>query len=154
MPGNKSGSLRLVPFAGAATTDSSRIQPLATPEAAPYREGLCDGLLNLQVCGNCGAARLPGFPRCPWCRHAGSEWRAHSGRGRMHSWTRYHRAFMSEFECLVPYAVAAVQLENGPMMFGRVVEGTPEIGGPAQAVIEEWRDGFRCIAFCLEGGNS
>lgn len=153
MQGNKTSSLCVVAFPGGAV-DSSRIQPLATPESAPYREGLRDGLLKVQACANCGAARLAGFPRCPWCRDPRSVWQSHSGRGHVHSWTRYHRAFMTEFEALVPYAVAAIQLESGPILIGRVVDGVPAIGRPAQAVIEEWSDGFRCVGFTMEGEDS
>lgn len=154
MQGNKAISLRVVPFPAATMRDSSRIRPLATAETAPYREGLSEGLLKLQVCGNCGAARTAGFPRCPWCQHPQSEWQSHTGCGRVHSWTRYHRAFMPEFESIVPYAVAAIRLGNGPILIGRVIEGTPEIGRMAQAVIEEWPDGFRCIAFSVKGSGS
>lgn len=152
MQGNKAGPLRVLDFP-APGVPGSRLQPLMTTEAAPYHDALREGVLMLQVCGQCGKARLPGFPRCPWCREPAAGWQAHAGGGRVHSWTRYHRAFMSEFEALLPYAVAAVELDHGPVLIGRVIAGAPQIGMRAQAVIEAWPDGLRCIAFALEGVN-
>lgn len=149
MDATESPSLRIVPFAGAQGADSSRVHPLVTAAQAPFHEALRDGRLLLPACASCTRMRLPGFPRCPWCGHAETTWREHAGRGRVHSWTRYHRSFMSEFDALVPYAVAAVALDDGPTLIGRVLAGTPKIDAPARAVIEAWLDGFRCIAFEL-----
>jgi hypothetical protein len=54
------------------------------------------------------------------------EWRTVSGRGTLHSYVISHVA-ASGFEADVPYAVAIVELAEGPRMMANVVgvENTP-----------------------------
>jgi uncharacterized OB-fold protein len=70
-----------------------------------------------------------------------------SGAGSVFCFARFHRSYLPEFEDLMPYVVATVQLTAGPRMFGRLVgrDVQPRIGQPVRLVIEEWPDG-RCVA--------
>ena len=55
------------------------------------------------------------------------EWRKVSGRGSLHTYLINHRPARG-FEDDAPYAIAVVQLEEGPRMMSNIVgiENTPE----------------------------
>jgi len=145
--------LAISEFPGAQRSD--RLRPLISADAKPHFDALTQGRLTLQSCRSCGRARFPCGPVCTWCGSAEAEWIDDAGQGQVHSWVRYHRSFMTEFETLIPYVVLAVKLHIGPVLFGRLVDANPtepQIGMPAQAVVERWADGFSGLAFTLSGG--
>lgn len=135
--------------------DPSQLLPAVTPDNKPFWDGLAEGRLQLQVCDGCGQARHPVAPVCPYCRGTAWTWREMSGAGTVFSFVRFHRSYLPEFEDLMPYVVATVQLAEGPRMFGRIIarDVAPRIGQPVRLVIEEWPDG-RCVAaFDLQTGD-
>lgn len=138
--------LPIVDFPGAASSEGLR--PLASLDHGRFHEALAGGELKLQRCLSCGSFRYPLGPVCGVCESHATEWAACSGRGVIHSWTRYHRPFVEVFRPLVPYAVAAVRLEEGPVVMGRLLGAEPPvIGGGVRAVVERWADGFCGLAF-------
>jgi uncharacterized OB-fold protein len=61
-----------------------------------------------------------------------------SGRGAVLSWVKLHRQYFPTLP--VPYVVVAVQLEEGPIMFGNLDQEAPlSAGGRVQLVLE------RCV---------
>lgn len=135
--------------------DPSQLLPAVTPDNKPFWDALAQGRLQLQVCNDCARARHPIAPVCPYCRGTAWAWREMSGTGTVFSYVRFHRSYLPEFEDLMPYVVATVQLAEGPRMFGRLAgrEVAPRIGQPVRLVIEEWPNG-RCVpAFELETTN-
>jgi len=128
---------------------SSRVRPNITPENKAHYDALTQGILVLPECIGCGAIGVPSGPCCQSCGSDRREWRRCSGRGAVHSWVRYHRAFLPEFEGLVPYAVITAQLDGGPNMFGRWLtsDREPRIDAPVRGVVERWTDGFCGLAF-------
>jgi uncharacterized OB-fold protein len=129
--------------------DSRRVRPYITPEIKQHYDALCDGILVLPECAACGLVGVPSGPCCMRCGSMRRNWRQCSGRGVVHSWVRYHRAYLPEFNDLVPYAVITARLEEGPTMFGRWLSGqrTPRFDAPIRGVIEKWADGFCGLAF-------
>ena len=127
---------------------AAALLPPVEADTAPYYEALGRGALALQHCEACGRARCPVAPACPYCGAAEHSWAEIDGRGAVHSWVRYHRAFLPAFESLVPYVVVSVELEAGPRMFGRLASAAdPWIGMPVQAIVERWEDGGCVPAF-------
>jgi hypothetical protein len=49
-----------------------------------------------------------------------------SGRGKLHTFARYHRLYHPGFKDELPYLVAVVQLEEGPRVLTNLVECKPE----------------------------
>jgi uncharacterized protein len=144
--------LPVLDFPGAAA--DARLLPVRTADVAPFEAGLADGALRLQTCIGCGRVRFPVAPMCPHCGGGGAEWREVDGRGRVHSWVRYHRAFAPEFEPLVPYSVLCVELDAGVRLFGRfATQDTPELGQRVQAAAERWPEGRFVLAFAPAGGR-
>ena len=86
--------------------------------AAPYVEGLWSGELRYQCCSDCGAAQSLARFACRACGSRQLHWRAASGRGHVHAITVVHRAPTEEFRALVPYALALVELDEGPRVMG------------------------------------
>ena len=84
---------------------------------------------NLQAskCGNCQAIHFPPREVCPTCRRAsiGKMTAVRlSGRGRILEWTRVHKAAPG-YAMQVPYVVALVQTDEGPIITGTVVDSEP-----------------------------
>lgn len=143
--------LPVIQFPGPAA--DARLLPVPTADVAPFEAGLADRALRLQACTACGRIRFPVAPVCPYCAGSGAEWREVDGRGRVHSWVRYQRAFAPEFGPLVPYSVLCVQLDAGVRLFGRfAAEATPELGQRVRAAAERWPEGRFVLAFAPAGG--
>jgi uncharacterized OB-fold protein len=124
--------------------------PAPTADTEPFHAGLREGHLALQRCERCERARYPLAPVCPYCNAAEHRWEQLDGRGSVHSWVRYHRAFHAAFAPLLPYVVVSVELAAGPRMFGRLVgDGEPSLGMPAQMIVERWEDGGCVPAFLV-----
>ena len=98
--------------------------PIPDPETAPFWEAAEDGRLVLQKCGDCGAYVF--YPRivCPSCLSEALNWVPASGRAIVHSVTVVHRAG-GPFRGEVPFAVALVDLEEGPRMMSRILTEDP-----------------------------
>ncbi len=101
--------------------------PQPTPETQDFWDGAKAGELRLQRCNDCAKVYFPPRPFCPACASRSvSSFRA-SGRGRLYSYVINHRPAPG-FEADAPYAVAVVELDEGPRMMTNItgVEQTPE----------------------------
>ena len=49
-------------------------------------------------------------------------WVAPSGKGKVHSFVVYHRAYHPSLADAVPYVVALVELDEGPRMISNIVD--------------------------------
>jgi uncharacterized OB-fold protein len=101
----------------------SKAVPEPTPETQPYWDGAAAGELRIQRCAECGTAFF--YPRtsCPACASAALEWFTTSGRATLYSYTISHRPAPG-FDDDVPYAIAVVQLAEGPRLMANIV-GVP-----------------------------
>jgi uncharacterized OB-fold protein len=94
-----------------------------------------EGRLLVQTCPHCGHCQF--YPRalCTACGDT-PEWLECSGRGTVHTFTIIRQMGMRPFRDELPYVVAMVELEEGPMMMGNVTDCDPEsvrIGMPVEA---------------------
>jgi hypothetical protein len=136
-------AIRAFPGAG----DPTRLLPARNADNAPFWEALAQGALIVQACARCERARHPIAPVCPHCAGTRFGWRALSGAGVVHSWARYRRSYLPEFEPLIPYAVLCVSLDDGPRLYGRLASGEPAIGARVQAIVERFEGGGCALAF-------
>ncbi|MCR5879862.1 Zn-ribbon domain-containing OB-fold protein [Phenylobacterium sp. J367] len=93
--------------------------PIADELSRPFFEALCVGTVQLQACNTCGAWQL-GRELCWKCRSEDLAWRPSGGRGRVHAFTWMHAVFSPAFAALAPYAVAQVELDEGPRLLGLI----------------------------------
>lgn len=113
--------------------------PEPTELSAPFWKAGLEGTLRLQRCSACGHVRFPLDPICPRCLSSEYEWAKMSGRGTVQTFVRFHRAYDPSWEERVPYVVALIELEEGPVMISNVVgEGAlaVEVSDPVEVVFE------------------
>ncbi|WP_288253248.1 OB-fold domain-containing protein [uncultured Hydrogenophaga sp.] len=107
--------------------------PQTCAETLPYWDGAARGELWLRRCTACAKAHH--YPRsiCPFCFVPDTRWERASGRGTLYSYCAVLRA-------AVPYVIAYVRLEEGPVMLtnltdcdpARLVVGMPVSLAPAR----------------------
>ena len=110
------------------TTDFTPI-PVPSAVSAPFWAAGLEGTLRLPQCSACSHIRFPLDPICPRCLSPEYEWADLSGRGTVQSFVRFRRAYDPSWEDRVPYVVALIQLEEGPVMISNVVgEDATQVG--------------------------
>ena len=117
--------------------------PQPTPETEAYWEGCRKHELLLQRCVQCGEAQF--YPRilCTKCMSENLDWVKASGRGRVLTFTIVRRAVSEAYVADVPYVVALVRLDEGPVMMSNVVQCNPEtviVGSRVEVLFEDWSD--------------
>lgn len=122
------------------------VTPTVIDETRPFWEGTLAGELRIQACNACGNRQLPGGPCCTTCLSQDLRWEPASGRGTVFSYTVVRHAFHPSFAEKVPYVVADVQLEEGPVLTTNVTDCPVEevrIGMPVEVWFdEELEDAF------------
>jgi uncharacterized OB-fold protein len=115
------------PMPGPAPKPTSKPIPEPTPETQPFWDGCAAGELRLQRCTDCGQAYFYPRPVCPACGSVSVEWFTASGHATLYSYVINHRPAPG-FEAQAPYAIAVVQLAEGPRMMTNLVgvPNTPE----------------------------
>lgn len=88
-----------------------------------FARALRDGL-RLQHCTSCGLVIY--YPRvaCPRCLASTLEWRPVSGLGSVASFGVVHRSLHQAFHGQVPFCLAAIQLDEGPVVLA-LLDGCP-----------------------------
>ncbi len=122
----------------------SATNSLANGDSAEYWKGAQEGRLLFQKCRACNAVQFPPRHHCATCWEAGLDWIESSGRGVVESFTIVRRAPLPAFRDKVPYAVAAVLVEEGPRMIsGLTGEDALEvrIGDRVEVAFEPGADG-------------
>jgi len=106
---------------------SGKPVPVPTPETQPFWDGCAAGELRIQRCLDCTKAFFYPRPVCPACGSVNVEWFTASGRATLYSYVINHRPAPG-FEDDGPYAIAVVQLAEGPRMMTNLkgVASTPE----------------------------
>jgi uncharacterized OB-fold protein len=102
---------------------SEQLSPADDPLAGPYFQAAAQGRLVVQRCNSCDALRWPPLSGCPECRGRDTTWVDVAPSGIVWSFVVYHRAFQASLKDQIPYTVAMVQLDDGPYLVGRVLEG-------------------------------
>jgi uncharacterized protein len=105
--------------------ETGRSLPQPTPETQHFWDGTRAGELRLQRCDACSKTYFPPRPFCPACASRDVSIIRSTGRGRLYSYVIHHRPVPG---FTPPYAIAVVELEEGPRMMTNIVEcaQTPE----------------------------
>jgi uncharacterized OB-fold protein len=113
----------------------SELSPVDDPVAGPFFQAAAEGRLVVQHCNSCDALRWPPLSGCPECRSRDTTWVDVVGSGTIWSFVVYHRAFSASLRDQIPYTVAMVQLDDGPYLIGRLVDGDkpPKVGDRVDA---------------------
>lgn len=95
--------------------------PLVVAETAPWWDATRERRLVLQHCRRCDRVQHYPRPVCLACGGDDLDFVPASGRGVVHSYSVVHRSPDPE-NYPPPYTVALVRLEEGPMIFTRLVD--------------------------------
>ena len=110
-------------------------------DTAPFWEATRDKALRYQRCDACGTVVFHPRRHCTGCVDGSLSWHTASGRGTIYSFSVVRQSYHPFFRTIVPYAVAWIDLEEGPRLLSNVVgvddPGALEIG---QAVEVEWEE--------------
>ncbi len=98
---------------------------MPTPETRHYWDGALVGELRLQRCESCEKAYFPPRPFCPLCSSPRVQVFVASGKATLYSYAIHHRPVPG---FTPPFALAVVQLEEGPRLMSNIVdvEQTPQ----------------------------
>ncbi len=100
----------------------SRPLPVITPVEKGYFDGARDGRLLLQRCTECSHVWFPPSSLCPRCLSAALVWEPMSGAGSVWSFIVMHRSYFRAFDADIPYNVALIELDEGPLMISNLVD--------------------------------
>ena len=116
--------------------------PKPTPETIHFWQGTVAGELRLQRCDECRHVYFPPRPFCPKCASRKVSIFKASGRAILYSYVINHRPAPG---FTAPYAIAVVELAEGPRMMTNIVgcPQTPEalqLDMPLEVVFEKQTD--------------
>ena len=74
-----------------------------------------------EICDECGKAIFPPRDVCPHCAEPAQTMQQMSGRGEVYSFTTMYDA-PAGFESYLPYTVALVKLNEGPMLTAQLTD--------------------------------
>ena len=105
--------------------EPGRARPEPTPETRHFWDGIKAGKLLLQRCGDTGKPYFPPRPFSPYTGTRNVEVFEASGRATLYSYVIHHRPVPG---FTPPYAIAVVELEEGPRMMTNIIDcpQTPE----------------------------
>jgi uncharacterized protein len=105
------------------TTVEEWSKPLPQPDnvSAPYWQAGAEGRLLVQQCPKCGHRQF--YPRalCTVCA-SDPEWLECTGRGTVHTFTVVRQNGARPFRDELPYPIAMVELEEGPLIMGAITD--------------------------------
>lgn len=106
------------------SSSARRPRPGLTHDNRFFWDGVRDGKLLIQRCGDCGTLRHPPGPVCPRCRSF--EWNtlAASGRGTVYSFVLHRYPVIPPFPS--PHPVALIELDEGTRLVSDLVGIDPE----------------------------
>jgi uncharacterized OB-fold protein len=101
---------------GQTSAQQRKITPPAiNPETQAFWDAASQGKLLIKKCASCGEVHF--YPRniCPFCFSDQTEWQESSGQGTIYTYSVMRRA-------PVPYAIAYVELAEGPRIMTNIVD--------------------------------
>ena len=99
-------------------------KPLPTIDvwSRPFWDAAKRNELMVPKCSDCEHFFFPPGAVCPNCQSKTLEWEKVSGKATVESWVVFHQLYFKGFEPDLPYNVAMVRLEEGPLLMTNVLE--------------------------------
>lgn len=112
--------------------------------------------LRIQRCLSCSTFYWPPV-LCNRCDNPTMEWTRVSGKGKVFSFVVFHKLYHPGFTDEVPYNVAIVELEEGPLLQTRII-GIPnddiQVDMPVEVVFEDVAEEFTLHRFRPVGATA
>ena len=94
--------------------------PVLTPETEPFWRSVRERQMELPRCQACGHFFFPPSGFCQFCWSPDIKWEPVAGTGRVFSFVTFQRLYNPAFADLLPYAVAVIELDEGPRLMSRI----------------------------------
>ncbi len=124
--------------------------PLIDEVSRPFWEAARRSELRLQRCAACGHVWHPPGPCCPECLSSRFDWTPMSGLGTVWSFIVYHHCWHPGFAGDIPYNVALVRLDEGPVVTTNIVGISNEqiqVGMPVTAAFDPVTEDVTLLKF-------
>jgi len=115
-------------------TDDEQQIDVADPTTAPFWDACREHRLMVQKCSDCSAHQFYPRPFCLACEGESLDWVEVSGSGTIYSKTVVRIPVTPDLE--PPYALAIVELDEGPRLLSNIDDLDAEIG---DRVTLDWR---------------
>lgn len=111
-------------------------------DTRPFWQATRDKQLKYQQCDACGTVVWHPRAHCTGCTSGTLSWHTASGRGTIYTFSVVRQSYHPFFRTQVPYAVAWIDLEEGPRLLSNVVGVADPVQDLAcgQAVMVEWEE--------------
>jgi uncharacterized OB-fold protein len=97
------------------------IAPDIDADSQAWWEAVAQHRLLLPHCRSCDLTWFPPMPACPRCGSRETELCESIGKGSVYSWVVVNRSLSPVFAGDTPYVIAAVDLEHGARLLGRLL---------------------------------
>lgn len=117
----------------------------------PFWDSVAKDAMRLQRCSDCGTFRYPPGACCPNCMSTNATWETISGKGKVLSWTTYHKQYLPAYP--VPTTIVAAEMSEGNIFITNIDPGETNrlaVGRPLRIVYGDHPDGYRIPRFTLE----
>ena len=104
-------------------------------------QALAQGELLVPTCRACAKNFFPPQAFCPNCGSHDLFGKRTAGLGTIYSWTVTHRAFAPQFSDRTPYAIVAVDLDDGGRLVGRYLDDPAAIHDRMPVRVALFHDG-------------
>ena len=130
--------------------------PVPQPGTKAYWDACKQHKLLIQQCESCGTHQF--YPRtiCTSCSAISLKWVEASGKATVTSWTIIRHPVSEAYAEEVPYVIALVELQEGPVMMTRMIDCDPESvrsGMAVEACFEDWTENISMPAFRIPVDN-
>jgi uncharacterized protein len=120
-------------------TAYDRPLPIITTTDKDYWDAAKKHELMVYHCKNCGAFYLPAT-HCVHCNKPDMEWVKAKGTGTVYTFVVYHMAYHPSWNKYIPYNVAWVELDEGPLLMTNIVGCKNEeiqVGMPVRVTFDD-----------------
>lgn len=118
--------------------------PRPPPESQPFWDAAQRGELRIQRCARDSELFFPPAARCPRDWSTEWTWERVSGKATVRSFVVFQRSYHPAFRGALPYAVAVVELAEGPRLVTRLVDVAPadvRVGMPVEVAFTTVTEG-------------
>lgn len=119
--------------------DAKKPLPIVTSSDRPFWEGAKRRDLMAYKCMTCGTFYYPAV-HCTRCGRPDMQWVKVSGKGSIYSFVIYYQVYHPAWKGEIPYNVAWIRLEEGPLLVSQVVGCKNEelrVGMPVEVVFDD-----------------
>lgn len=121
-------------------TPTRPLPSLKELDTKPFWEATADHKLRYPVCDDCGQVVFYPRAHCNACGSDQLSWQTASGAGSVYTYSIVRQSYHPFFRGLAPYAVAWIDLDEGPRLCSNIVGIDPDSIEIGMKVAVRWED--------------